>query len=67
MANFKNCSCDISDLIRSAESVILALQLLEVGLHVAQLRVQVPDVLPLLFDGALEKNTSIQEVEEADL
>ena len=53
MANFKNCSCDISDLIRSAESVILALQLLEVGLHVAQLRVQVPDLLPLLFDGAL--------------
>ena len=44
-----------SDLIRSAESVILALQLLKVGLHVAQLRVQVPDLLPLLFDGALEK------------
>ena len=44
-----------SDLIRSAESVILALQLLEVGLHVAQLRVEVTDLLPLLFDGALEK------------
>ena len=42
-----------SDLIRSAESIILTLQLLEVGLHIAQLRVQVSDLLPLLFHGAL--------------
>ena len=42
-----------SDLIRSAESIILTLQLLEVGLHIAQLRVQVSNLLPLLLHGAL--------------